>query len=270
MRKLLRVNFLRLKKDKIFWLGLAAMAALGLYASWESRIGQPPVESSLFAHVPFTCIAAAIFTALFVGTDYADGTIRNKLIVGGTRHAAYLTNYAACVVASELFSLAYTVCYLALAIPLLAPRTTSMSVLVAHILLGVLLIAVWAALCTLVAMLWANRAYAVTACILLSLALILSGTSLESRLNEPEFLTDYLLFVDGEPVLSDPEPNPRYLTGTKRKVYQLLRDATPGGQVTEVIELEADNPILSAASDCVILLAVTACGLMLFKRKDLK
>lgn len=270
MRKLLRVNFLRLKKDKVFWLGLAVMAALGLYASWESRIGQPPVESSLFAHVPFTCIAVAVFTALFVGTDYADGTIRNKLIVGGTRHAAYLTNYAVCVVASELFSLAYTVCYLALAIPLLAPRTTSMSVLVTHILLGVLLIAVWAALCTLVTMLCANRAYSATACILLTFMLIFSGTHLDSKLSEPEMLTNYLMFVDGKPVLSDPEPNPQYLTGTRRAVYQFLLDATPGGQVVELLETKAENPPLSAASDCVILLAVTACGLMLFKRKDLK
>lgn len=271
MRKLFRANFMRLKKDKVFWIGLAFMAALGLYAAWDARTSQPPMEAELLSYIPFVCIAASAFTALFLGTDYADGAIRNKLIVGGTRRAVYLTNYVTCTVANLMFSLAYIVCYLTLAIPLLGPRVTALSVLASAILMSALVLAVWTALCTLIAMLWANRAYAVTACILLILVLFFSGTYIESRLDEPEFYTNYISFVNGTPVMGDQEPNPAYLNEDERKIYEFLLDVTPGGQIMELLdEMKVGNPLLSVASDCTILLAATACGLVCFKRKDLK
>lgn len=271
MRKLLRANLMRLKMDKVFWIGLAFMALLGVYAVCDARTSQPPMESQLLSFIPFVCLAASAFTALFVGTEYADGVLRNKLIVGRTRREVYLSNYVTCAAANLMFSLAYIVCYLALAIPLLGPRETSLSVLVTAVLLSALVIAVWTALCTLIAMLWANRAYAVTACILLTLVLFFSGSYLESRLDEPEFYTNYISFVNGTPVMGDQVPNPAYLQEDERKVYEFLLDVTPGGQIMELLdEMRVRNPILAVASDCAILLAATFCGLVCFKRKDLK
>lgn len=44
-------------------------------------------------------IALAAFTALLVGADYSDGTIRNKLVAGSRRSCVYLSSLAVQIVA---------------------------------------------------------------------------------------------------------------------------------------------------------------------------
>ncbi len=91
MSKLLHANFLRLRKDKYFWIGNLVM---GLYGVIDS-VGQyrnvkvydmsVTFDSVFFAsHIVIGLLIAA-FCSLFVGTEYSDGTIRNKLMVGCNR-----------------------------------------------------------------------------------------------------------------------------------------------------------------------------------------
>ena len=52
-------------------------------------------------------LVAAVFISLFVGSEYSDGTIRNKLVVGHSRMRIYLANLIVCSIACVLISLAY-------------------------------------------------------------------------------------------------------------------------------------------------------------------
>ena len=47
-------------------------------------------------------LVAAILTSMFIGSEYSDGTIRNKLVVGHSRMRIYLANLIVCSVACVL------------------------------------------------------------------------------------------------------------------------------------------------------------------------
>ena len=64
--------------------------------------------------------------------------------------------------------------------------------------------------------------------------------------------------------------NPNYLSGTKRRMYEFFNDFTPGGQVFKLANMNAERPALLGLYDGVILFAVTGCGVLIFRRKDLK
>ena len=91
MTKLLSANFLRLKKNKVFWGGLILMAAWGIFVPVKLHMDAiemnyaDRVEDGFFACAMFIGIFIAVFCSLFLGTEYNDGTMRNKIIVGGKR-----------------------------------------------------------------------------------------------------------------------------------------------------------------------------------------
>lgn len=49
------------------------------------------LDDRFFAYSFFIGILSAIFCSLFTGTEYSDGTIRNKIVVGHSRISIYLS-----------------------------------------------------------------------------------------------------------------------------------------------------------------------------------
>lgn len=195
----------------------------------------------------FVPILLSLMTALFVGCEYSDGTMRNKLIVGHRRSNIYLANLIVCIVAGGLLCMAY-----------LLPHTCFA------------LTVVFSALFVLIAMLCQSKAHTVAGCILLVFALLFAGIRITATLNEPEYFQAYSYTENGVTVSEDAERNPNYPTGTKRQIYEFLQDFTPGGQVIQLANMDTENPALFALYNGIILLAATGCGLIAFRRKDLK
>ena len=101
MRKLLRAIFSRLLRDRAFRLIAVLMMLLGasmavINAVRISREGTVWImDFSLFTYVTIVPVLTSLLTALFIGSDYSGGTLRNKLIVGhsrrrGTAEAIYI------------------------------------------------------------------------------------------------------------------------------------------------------------------------------------
>ena len=92
MLKLLRADFFCLRRNRAFWLCAAAAFALSsvcmLQASGDSA---QTLEQHLLQVFPFLPILHAAFVSLFLGLEYQDGTLRNKLIVGHSRKCVYLS-----------------------------------------------------------------------------------------------------------------------------------------------------------------------------------
>ena len=74
----------------------------------------------------------------------------------------------------------------------------------------------------LAAMLLTNKATSAVACILLSLALLVAGSYVYGALQEAEIESGGLLVTENGTEWLDPQPNPRYLQGAKRTVYEAL------------------------------------------------
>ncbi|MDE7242937.1 MAG: hypothetical protein K2O18_03025, partial [Oscillospiraceae bacterium] len=83
---------------------------------------------------------------------------------------------------------------------------------------------------------------------------------------QPEHLVIDL--VDGE-MVSHMEPNPRYLQGKKREIYEFLVDFLPTGQATEYMVMTA-KPLLLSLYSAVIFLLSSAGGVAFFRKKDIK
>lgn len=113
MRKLLSANFDRMWRSKALWILIAVSLLLSLYGMSgsvrlaETRRNFPlSLEYYFFTVAPYIGLICALFIPFYIGVEYADCTLRNKLIVGHTRNAVYLSNYVVSVVAGLLFDIA--------------------------------------------------------------------------------------------------------------------------------------------------------------------
>ena len=82
-------NFLRLRKNKLFWGLLAFSAGFGALVAFNyyemSQIEPITLDGAFFIYPMTACILTAVFIPLFLGREYSDSTIRNKVSAGCSR-----------------------------------------------------------------------------------------------------------------------------------------------------------------------------------------
>lgn len=276
MRKLLRANFSRLKKDKAFLFSCFMMFLAGLFfpvfhyvdnlkngAGWTA-------DSSVFVYTYLAPVLLSLVCALFVGCEYSDGTMRNKLIAGHRRYLIYLSQLIVCSVAGGLLCVAYLVPHICLGLPLLGGFVAAPGELLLRAALTLALIVAFSALFVAVAMLCRNRAYSTAACILLVFVLLFVGIRITAALSEPEYYSGYSYTENGITISEEETRNPNYPHGAKREIYEFLNAFLPGGQMIRLANTSAELSLTLALYNGVILLAASGIGLVLFRRKDLK
>ena len=76
----------------------------------------------------------------------------------------------------------------------------------------------------------------------------------------------------GEVEVLENEPNPDYLRGTEREIYQFFNDFIPTGQAVNITQAGgmAQSPGLLAAYSASIIIVSTGVGMFVFKKKDIK
>lgn len=275
MINLLRANFSRMWKNKPFLLSAAIMLLTGItvpFTHFLNRDTEWTLDFSFFTYIFLASILTAVLTALFVGGEYSDGTLRNKLIAGHRRSSIYMANLIVCVTAGILLCVFHMIPHAVLGCLFSCRFNAEPKTILCYIGLSFMAIAAFTALFTLISMLCQSKSYTVAGCILLTVALLFWGVQITSALNEPEIFPAYT-YVDTESGTTTEESttrNPNYLTGTKRQIYKFLQDLTPGGQALQIADMNTDTPVQLTLFDGVILLVVTGCGLALFRRKDLK
>lgn len=277
MNKLLAANFSRMFKDKMFWIGTIFMAAVGIvlpldhYRIMIKEDFPMDIDGGFFIGAVFIGIILSVFCSLFVGTEYSDGTIRNKIVVGQKRTVIYFSNLITCIAAGFLMCTAYFLSYLCVGLPLLGTFQTPIETVILFVLCTLILSVAFSSIFTLIAMSSQSKAISAVICILSAFFLLFAGGYIQARLNEPEIYDKYT-YVDetGEIVTEEPEPNTNYVDGIKREVYKFLADFLPGGQSLQITNHSAENPGLLMLYSGVIIIGTTGAGLWLFRKKDLK
>ena len=275
MSKLLSANFLRLKKNKVFWGGLILMAAWGIFVPVKLHMDAiemnyaDRVEDGFFACAMFIGIFIAVFCSLFLGTEYNDGTMRNKIIVGGKRSAIYLANAVVSCAAGLAMCAAYLLPYLCVGMPLMGAFCVPGEMVMLTMLTVLLLSAALSSVFTCIAMVCQNKAATAVICILLAFGSLMSGMVLNEMLEAPPTHMLYSLDENGE-MSSSEEPNPKYLEGTKREIVQTLYDINPGGQAIQCAGMTAVNPLRLPLYSLAIIVLATGAGCVLFRKRDLK
>lgn len=271
MLKLLRASLFRLRKSRLLLLCMAAAFAVSsifLLQIGGSEENVWTLDEALLQMLPFLPVLYAAFIGLFLGMEYQDGTMRNKIVAGHTRSAVYLSQMLTAMLGSLSILLAWALSTAVGAVRLgwfVAPWTELL--LRAAVIL--MTMAAMAAILTLFAMLITNRAVSGVTVILAVFALLLLSSYLYNALCEPELLSAAIMTGTGYEV-GDPVPNPNYIQGTLRTVYQFLSETLPSGQAILLANQELTCPGLSlCASLCIVLLS-TGTGIAAFHRKDLK
>lgn len=280
MRKLLSANLARLWKSNIFWALEVVCFVFGVFvyalvAINTHNLGQGWLEYNAHAYfyfpILFIAVVIAIFSCFFIGTDYSDGTIRNKLIVGHSREGIYLSYLMVTAAVAILLVAGYWLAVFAVGLPF------SGSAVITHVELQpwrmmnfVLVIIEYAALFVLLSMLHSNKARNVAISLLVAASVIVMGMLLYSRYAEPEFVNQVVVLPDGGLELIQGVANSQYLSGITRTVVKWFTLIFPSGSV--MLNLDRNfgfdwrNPMISV----ILIVIVTAIGMRLLKKKDIK
>ena len=287
MGNLLSANFARLKKSKIFWLAVAAVLIISAVhcidtgrRALANPTPDPPLEYVCFDVGAFISIFIAAFVSLFLGTEYSEGTIRNKVIIGQKRSAIYLANSIVCGFASAVMCLAWHIGTLA-GLPFFGVWQSGVAAWLIYVLLSILFTIALGAIFCLISHLWTGKATVAVFSIILSLGLILAGSSLYNSLLEPEETRDYITAFDAETgdmqiIPSDPLPNPNYISEPLRTAYTITLNSLPTGQAILLANVSDSSdemltmPMLQPCASVTIIILFTAVGAAAFKKKDLK
>lgn len=272
MHKLLSAGLYRLRRDNAFWGTLVVVfllsAVIMMFGMRRVSAGSnPTLDDYYFYMLPLFGLFCAFFIGLFIGTEYTDGTMRNKIVVGHTRAEIYLSNFVVCLIACESFVTAWLAGGL-VGIPVMGVWKRSVYIILLYIVLAILLTAAMTGIFVMVCMSAIHKNAAVWT-ILLFIILLLIGSYFYNHLCEPEMSSGVMMTANGME-MAEPSPNPNYVGGIQRIIYQFIVDSLPTGQSILINNMELARPLLSAAASVVIAFLTTFAGYCAFRKRDLK
>lgn len=297
MGKLLRANFACLWKNRIFW--LCMVFVFGLAVCFMEIEGANSPDLMLFKGGQLISLVFSVFISFYIGTEYSDGTIRNKIIAGHSRLPVYFADFIVCVVGSAVMYLIYVLVVMVVAVSLRWEFQMPPDDLVLAMLCVFVTIIAYTAIFMLVCMLVGNRSEGMVMSFLVLVMLMMTGSYITDEIatNGQEYrIVSVVSGVDesGEYYLESvkTEKNLYYLTGTKRKVYQFLNDFLPSCQIQRLVqfpeyygmdmeeysEFTDVRPFSESIEDIrkfplyslAVIAVATACGVFFFRIKNIK
>ena len=210
MTNLLSANLLRLKKSFLFWgtmalsLGFGGFMSVNRFLEHQAYGYAVSMDSVFFGWAVVIGLVMAIFIPLFFGTEYSDGTIRNKIVAGHRRLHVYIANLAVSFFAAVCFNAG---------LPLIGWLSVDLITALLHVLGGLVTTAAFCAIYTLTVMLFHRKASAAVLSMLTVMLLFGAALVVDGRLQAPPEIVDYSISANGE-IRDQMEPNPRYLSTT--------------------------------------------------------
>lgn len=281
MIKLLRANFYRFTKNKLFW--VCVFAAFAVTAAWVlseaskaaayAAAGEGEafsLEEIHFSFMPLLPTLFAVFTSMFFGTEYADRTIRNRLVSGNTRSAVYFSSMLTASVGTLIITAAWFAGGVS-GIRYCGAWSLSPAEMARYLCVIVLAALSYTAILTFLFMLCDNKALNVVLSLAAVGVIVLCGSVLYQVLSEDEF-TQAAYYYDGTGFVWLPggEPNPHYIGGALRVLLTSLFYLLPGGQAILAANIEIETPLVMCLYSVIVIVVVSALGNHLFKKKDLK
>lgn len=236
----------------LFMVAIAVVMALIQYAGMDYTVAMDRV---VFLPMAFYGIAVAALISIFVGEDFGDGVIRSKIVSGATRGVIYLSGLLTCCLACASVYLVTVMVTVTMGLNLFEVNVTA-GRLAVYLALGLLTCFAYACIFCAVSMLCHNRAAGIVVCMLLAFGML--------------FLCLHTNMVLTQEPYKNGMPNPAYVSGIKRTVYELLHDLNPSGQAAQLSAMNCLNLVRYAAADLLWLLLAVVGGRWVFKGMDAK
>lgn len=243
MNKLLLANLHRLCINKPFWFTVIFMMFAEIIICFL-LLGQSmtlPMEFLWFMTIPGIGILTSIFISTFLGTEYNDGTIRNKLIVGHKRTSIYLSSFITGIIAVTIIDLVGIVVGFIFGVISFAPISHSIGQIVSAGVITWFASVSYIAIFHFVGMLSASKTRTAIISMLIAFILIFIG------------LVFYAL-----------------LSGAQNAVYQFMFEYNPFGQTIQAMSINIEKPWKLIGYSSSLSVIFTSLGLYIFQKKDLK
>lgn len=275
MINLVSANLERLKKSKSFWimtLSIVVLALTLLFNQYQEKLDGAEVyfDSLMNSFLVFIGIVISIFTCLFLSAEYANGAIRNKVIIGHKRVHIYMANFLTIVGVGLFFAFLHGLCISVVGIPLFGFSLESSPNFVYALVMTLFIIIANASIYTFISLLCADNVLAAVLCILFAFGSYFATLSLLSVIETPKYVTTTTIFdMETGEVSSQKSLNPNYPSARTRKICQTLMDIIPQSQSIEVATNKVVNKKALPIYSFLTIVLFTGSGCFLFKRKEL-
>lgn len=262
MRNLILVNLMRLKKSRVFCGGVIISmlySAFLLVMNYREMAVSPETAIThlnwyFLSPLAFSGVFCAIFCSMFVGTEYSDGTIRNKLMVGYTRGSIYCANLIAVFLANVFVYAAACLVVALIGIPMFGGNLIFPMQFALKTFSGILMLASFAGIFTMLSMLISNKAASVAACTIVYALMLEGGTLLR--------IAVYNYYMD--------KPSADIANASINPIIEFLYDFLPTGQSSQIVGGMLWNPYRLPLYSIIIIILTTIFGIVVFAKKDIK
>ena len=250
MIKLLNANFYRLKKSAVFWILLSIMGLMGifLYINYNGLNPSSCVDCNnqlgvvFFGFNSLNWLMLPIFISIFIGTEYSDGVIKNKIINGHKRSDIYISNLLISILVSFIYSLIYIIFVIIVSLVLESDINISINKFIFLLFDSFLLNIVISSLFTFVCMSTSNKSISGIISLIIVIWTIIITSNIMSKISDA--------------------------TGIIKIVYDFIINVLPYGQATQILNLNENYQILWLYSIILIFL-INLYGIILIKKKEL-
>ena len=277
MRKLIAANFFRFRKDRFSWCDVGIIVILSLVNVFNSARSFETMAASGYAmslddyyfnQAPLIGAFLALLISMFLGTEFSEGTIRNKLCIGHKRNEIFLSNFISCALATIVLTAVWLLSS-GLLFGLIGPLEMGVSEFIGCIFVAVGFAVSFAALYTVIGSLSSNKAMTIIYTFAAFIILAMAASALYDRLCEPE-MNQGMTLVGTQLVEMEPTPNPLYLSGMIRTVCEVAMELLPTGQALLLSDVAIEYPVRAIALSAVFTIVTLLVGSILFRRKDIK
>lgn len=277
MSKLIYANFYRIFKNKIFYVEIIFTAAFSLFIvlvnyspkiqASDNGVYLDDVFFNLYLCLGFI-LAAGI--SLIVGTEYSDGTIRNKLIVGYTRKQIYFSNLISAAVPSCMVLMVHGIITYGVGYFLFGNFQLPLEQILIALLSAFLVTMVFSTLFVAVAMNCSNKAVTAVVSLLIVLGITYLSSFIDNMLSEPEMVYESIIYSGEGIECGNMVKNPAYVGGLQREIYEFMDDLLPTGQLLQMYSMKFTNYVYWPLYSIVLFTGITLVGMLLFQKRDIK
>ena len=285
MSNLLRSELRRLFKSRWLWLCVFIEIALNLwlvlkeheiallYRPYSLMLWSMPDELMSEAGVFMVPAITGVFMVFFIGTEFQDKTLNNKLIYGTRRSTVYLCELAVCMLGTLLVYFSGIGVVFGAGLPLLGGLANPVREVVWRIVIGATATLGFTALYHAIFLYVGRLAISALFPLPLGIGLFYVASNIESALGRAQFDFYVLTEVEKLPSVVLQGKNPTYIGGFQRQMYQFFYDFLPSGQLLRCNSYRDPLPDRPWMFLLYTLLFVSLCGTvgyLLFRKKQLK
>ncbi|MBP3656099.1 MAG: hypothetical protein J6K32_05305 [Clostridia bacterium] len=256
--RLLRADFYHLFRSKWLWLSVLAMLGLSFGFVSMQYSGMDYVvmlDRVVFLPLSFYGVVAAAMISLFVGEDFSDGCIRNKIAAGRSRSAVFLSHLIVCCFSCVLIYLVMLAVTIGMGVALFENNVTTAQLL-SLAALGLLTCLAYACIYCTLTVLIGSRTNGVVICMIVSFALLFAALHTNQ-------------IVVQQP-MKNGAPNPHYVSGVTRYTYEWMHDLNPTGQAAQLSSMDCRSPLRLIVSNVMWMILCIGIGGTGFAKKNIR